>query len=124
MSSKAQKQSIGQKKQLAKDSVDVAARLHIVQGGIENGDWDRLKKLGESSGQFESWIVPKAICTGDDVVIFVRTGLLLRPKLAEPKRKDLQTVTDKLTGQANYSSCIFSVCAVSHPSLTGHLSAK
>ncbi len=91
MSSRAQKQSIGQKKQLAKDSVDVAARLHIVQGGIENGDWDRLKKLGESSGQFESWIVPKAICTGDDVVIFVRgLGFVATAKALSgaKKRKD------------------------------------
>lgn len=45
--------------------------LHIVQGGIENGDkrWlERAAKLGTNA---RSWVAPRSAVPGDDVVIFV-----------------------------------------------------
>jgi hypothetical protein len=47
--------------------------LHIVQGGVENGDkvWlERAAKRRKTGGQ---WTVPKSVRIGDEVVIYVMT---------------------------------------------------
>ena len=46
--------------------------LHIVQGGIENGDKAWLEKAARSGVRAPRWIVPKSAKVGDEVVIFVR----------------------------------------------------
>lgn len=45
--------------------------LHIVQGGIENGDKEWLEKAAQNDLQAPSWIVPKSVRVGDDVVVYV-----------------------------------------------------
>jgi len=46
--------------------------LHIVQGGIDNGDKAWLKKAARYHLQSSpTWVVPKAAAVGDDVVIYV-----------------------------------------------------
>src|ERR1700722_15772389 len=47
------------------------ATLHIVQGGIENGDKKWLEKAARSNLSSPSWIVPKSVSIGDEVVIYV-----------------------------------------------------
>jgi hypothetical protein len=62
------------------------ARLHIVQGGIVNGDKDRLE---DRNAQF--WMVPKTATIGDELVIFIRgIGFFATARLtSEPRpRKD------------------------------------
>jgi hypothetical protein len=46
-------------------------RLHIVQGGVENGDKRRLERTAGSRRTLRSWVVPKAVQPGDDVVIHI-----------------------------------------------------
>jgi 5-methylcytosine-specific restriction endonuclease McrA len=45
--------------------------LHIVQGGIDNGDKAWLEKAARLRLGCRSWIAPKSANTGDEVVIFV-----------------------------------------------------
>lgn len=45
--------------------------LHIVQGGIENGDKKWLEKAAQNNSKAPSWIVPKSVRVGDDVVVYV-----------------------------------------------------
>lgn len=45
--------------------------LHIVQGGVENGDKAWLEKAARLNLIARSWIVPKSANVGDEVVIFV-----------------------------------------------------
>jgi predicted HNH restriction endonuclease len=47
--------------------------LHIVQGGIENGDKAWIEKAARSKSGCTSWVVPKGVNIGDDVVIFIRS---------------------------------------------------
>jgi hypothetical protein len=47
------------------------ATLHIVQGGIDKGDKKRLEKAARNNLSLPSWIVPKSISIGDEVVIYV-----------------------------------------------------
>jgi hypothetical protein len=47
------------------------ATLHIVQGGIDNGDKKWLEKAARNNFSSPSWIVPKSVIIGDEVVIFV-----------------------------------------------------
>lgn len=47
------------------------ATLHIVQGGIDNGDKKRLEKAARNNLSLPSWIVPKSVSIGDEVVIYV-----------------------------------------------------
>jgi hypothetical protein len=47
------------------------ATLHIAQGGIENGDKKWLEKAARSNWSAPSWIVPKSVSIGDEVVIYV-----------------------------------------------------
>ena len=46
-------------------------RLHIVQGGIENGDKAWLERAARNRLAARSWIAPKTAAIGDDVVIYV-----------------------------------------------------
>lgn len=45
--------------------------LHIVHGGIENGDKAWLEKAAKQGLDARSWIVPKRAQIGDEVVIYV-----------------------------------------------------
>jgi hypothetical protein len=45
--------------------------LHIVQGGIDNGDKKWLEKAARNNLSSPSWIVPKSVGIGDIVVIYV-----------------------------------------------------
>lgn len=47
------------------------SQLHIVQGGIDNGDKAWLEKAACLKLNSKSWIAPKSACIGDEVVIFV-----------------------------------------------------
>jgi len=47
-------------------------RLHIVQGGIDNGDKKWLETAARKHRESPSWIAPKSAMIGDDVVIYVR----------------------------------------------------
>jgi len=62
--------------------------LHVVQGGIENGDeaWlEKAARLGLRSAPI--WVVPKAAAVGDDVVIFIGGyGFFATAKIASPTR--------------------------------------
>ena len=46
--------------------------LHIVQGGIQNGDKELLERLARGSRRTRSWIIPQSAVPGDDVVIYIR----------------------------------------------------
>jgi hypothetical protein len=50
---------------------DRQARLHIVQGGIENGDKNLLVRAAQKGLKAHSWIVPKSVRAGDNVVVYV-----------------------------------------------------
>lgn len=45
--------------------------LHIVQGGIENGDKRWLERAARLNLSSRSWIAPRSAVPGDDVVVFV-----------------------------------------------------
>lgn len=47
------------------------AVLHIVQGGIDNGDKKQLERAARKNLSVPSWIVPKSAAIGDEVVIYV-----------------------------------------------------
>lgn len=47
------------------------SKLHIVQGGVENGDKDRLEKAARFKWNADSWVVPKSVTVGDEIVIFI-----------------------------------------------------
>jgi len=46
-------------------------QLHIVQGGIKNGDKAWLQKAARDKLSSPSWVAPKSAMIGDEVVIFV-----------------------------------------------------
>ena len=46
--------------------------LHIVQGGIQNGDKALLERLARGSQMTRSWVVPKSVNPEDEVVIYIR----------------------------------------------------
>lgn len=46
-------------------------KLHIVQGGIENGDKRWIENAARKGISARSWIVPKSVAIGDDVVIYI-----------------------------------------------------
>lgn len=46
-------------------------RLHIVQGGINNGDKAGLESVAARKRNVSSWIAPKNVEIGDDVVIYI-----------------------------------------------------
>ena len=45
--------------------------LHIVQGGVENGDKAWLEKAASKKWSTDFWIVPKSAGVGDEVVVFI-----------------------------------------------------
>jgi len=47
------------------------ARLHIVQGGIDNGDKALIERAARLDLSTRSWVAPKAAEIGDDVVIYI-----------------------------------------------------
>lgn len=49
-----------------------APSLHIVQGGVENGDKRWLERATGHDLVAESWVVPKSARVGDSVVIYIR----------------------------------------------------
>lgn len=53
-----------------RDSVS-GTGLHIVQGGVENGDKAWLVRAAGQKLRAKQWIVPSTVKVGDDVVIFV-----------------------------------------------------
>jgi hypothetical protein len=46
-------------------------QLHIVQGGISNGDKDVIERRAKHHGRVATWIVPKSSRPGDDVAIYI-----------------------------------------------------
>ena len=46
--------------------------LHILQGGVENGDKAWLERAARLHKRATHWIVPKSVAVGDHVVIFIR----------------------------------------------------
>jgi 5-methylcytosine-specific restriction endonuclease McrA len=46
--------------------------LHILQGGIKNGDKKWLEKAARQKLDAASWVTPKSSKPGDDVIIYVR----------------------------------------------------
>ncbi len=45
--------------------------LHIVQGGIENGDKASLERSGKRGSRVDYWMVPKSAVIGDELVIYI-----------------------------------------------------
>jgi hypothetical protein len=45
--------------------------LHIVQGGVENKDTQLLERAAREGMSTRTWIVPKRVSVGDDVVVYV-----------------------------------------------------
>ena len=46
--------------------------VHIVQGGIQNGDKALLERLATGGPRESSWMVPKSADVGDEIVIYIR----------------------------------------------------
>ena len=53
------------------DVARAAPNRHIVQGGIDNGDKAWLEKASAQNRSARSWIAPKGVAIGDDVVIYI-----------------------------------------------------
>lgn len=47
--------------------------LHIVQGGVKNGDKRWLEGAARNRGIVSHWVVPKRVTIGDEVVIYIRS---------------------------------------------------
>jgi hypothetical protein len=63
------------------------SRLHIVQGGIANGDKAWLEKAAHRKLSSKSWIVPRSATLGDDVVIYVSGyGFFATAKINTPTK--------------------------------------
>lgn len=65
--------------------------LHIVQGGVENGDKDWLERAARKKLDSTTWVVPKSVSIGDQVVIYITGyGFFATAKIrSQPKpRKD------------------------------------
>ena len=48
-----------------------SAELHIVQGGVENGDKKWLEKAARRNLTAGCWVAPKSVAVGDEVVVFI-----------------------------------------------------
>jgi hypothetical protein len=66
-------------------------KLHIVQGGVENGDKQWLEKAARKTASARSWVVPKSAGIGDEVVIFVR-GMGFSPRPASDRYQNLAPI--------------------------------
>jgi HNH endonuclease len=65
--------------------VDAMPPLHVVQGGLQNGDEAYVRKYGrQGKGTADGWVVPKNAKVGDDVAIFFigGPGILATAKIA------------------------------------------
>jgi hypothetical protein len=64
------------------------SKLHIVHGGIENGDRDWLIKAAHKGLTSNGWTVPKCVIPGDAVVIYVEKHGFFATAIidTEPKR--------------------------------------
>ena len=63
-------------------------RLHIVQGGIQNGDMQFLERAAEHGIEAKVWTIPKKSQVGDEVAIFIQgIGLFATAKVNTPPRK-------------------------------------
>jgi hypothetical protein len=66
-------------------SGELMSRLHIVQGGIANGDKSWLEKAAREKLNSRTWVVPRSAAIGDDVVIYVSGyGLFATAKISTP----------------------------------------
>ena len=45
--------------------------LHIVQGGIDNGDKTWIERAARRALRARTWVAPKSVAVGDDVVIYI-----------------------------------------------------
>jgi 5-methylcytosine-specific restriction endonuclease McrA len=64
------------------------SRLHIVQGGISNGDKVWLEGAARRKLRSASWIVPKSANIGDDVVIYISGyGFFATAKVDSPTKR-------------------------------------
>lgn len=62
--------------------------LHIVQGGISNGDKQWLERAAERDVVSPSWVVPRSAVVGDDVVVYVRgLGLFATARIGSSPRR-------------------------------------
>jgi hypothetical protein len=48
-----------------------ATRLHLVQGGAENGDKEFLERVARGTRRSRTWVVPKSATIGDEVAIYI-----------------------------------------------------
>jgi hypothetical protein len=47
-------------------------QLHIVQGGVENGDKRRIERAaGTRKKRMRSWVAPKNVRRGDEMVVYI-----------------------------------------------------
>lgn len=61
--------------------------LHIVQGGIDNGDKRWLERAAARGLTTDRWVVPKSALVGDEVVVYVRGyGLFATAMISSPPR--------------------------------------
>jgi hypothetical protein len=64
--------------------------LHIVQGGVENGDKRWLERSARRGrGNAQDWVVPKSVVVGDEVIIYIGGyGFFATARItAAPKRR-------------------------------------
>jgi 5-methylcytosine-specific restriction endonuclease McrA len=67
------------------DNVAHAPALHIVQGGVENGDKRWLEQAAGSERVAENWVAPKSAHVGDEVVVYVGGhGLFATARISSP----------------------------------------
>lgn len=61
--------------------------LHIVQGGVSNGDKLELERAAQKSRTARIWIVPKSVRVGDEVVIYITGfGFFATAKITSPAK--------------------------------------
>jgi hypothetical protein len=92
--------------------------LHIVQGGIGNGDKAWLEKAARRRLSSQSWITPKLAKVGDEVVIFISgDGFFATARIGSlPKRR-----TD---WKNRYGACLTSIRLIQPPISLGVIRRK
>ena len=71
--------------------ISLKSTLHIVQGGVDNGDKAWLERAVTRPKAGGRWVVPKSVFVGDEVVIYIAGhGLFATAKIAgaSSPRKD------------------------------------
>lgn len=84
-------------------------RLHILHGGIENGDRDWLVRSARLNLKSKSWIAPKSVQIGDSAVIFVGSSFFATARIASQSHKRPNW------GRNRYGAAIESVKLISPP---------